>query len=171
MATVAAAGAVAGACVGFSKSKKFADWWPGLVHGTAHVAAALTVIGFTGRQTRGRPVCRRRATVVAGATGAGATLGPILFAWYLYVADGLGLFGRNTNELFAAQAIEGYKGFLRLHIRRDGGITIYPVKVDRVARWKPDGTWDDPQGAPRFRPERPPEPTLIEAPIEVTPTP
>ncbi len=167
-ASLAAAGVVVGGCVAFCKPKKLGAAWPGLVHGAAHVTTALTAISLLGRQTRGRSEPGRRMTVVGGAAGAGALLGPALFALYLIGADRIGLFGRNTNELFAAQAIEDHKGFLRLHFRPDGGLTIYPIKVDEVSRWTPDGTWDKPPGAPRFRPDRAPAPTLIEPPIEVT---
>ena len=38
-------------------------------------------------------------------------------ALYLLVAS---RFGVNVNELFAGQGIQGYKGFLRLHIDADG---------------------------------------------------
>ena len=53
-----------------------------------------------------------------------ALYGPILavasaevVALYLLVAS---RFGVNVNELFAGQGIQGYKGFLRMHIDRDG---------------------------------------------------
>ncbi|MEO5678755.1 MAG: metallophosphoesterase [Acidimicrobiales bacterium] len=165
-ATTAVAGAaVTAACVAFSKPDTRRDWGPGLAHGAAHVTAALTVASAL------RAHMTRRLPVVAGAAAAGAAVGPFLFGLYLVAADRIGLFGRNTNELFAAQAIEDHKGFLRLHLRPDGGITVYPIKVDEVSRWVPDGTWDAPPGAPRFRPVTAPAPSLIEPPVEVTPTP
>lgn len=58
---------------------------------------------------------------------------------YLIIAS---RFHVNVNELFAGQGIEDYKSFLRLHIDRDGALTIYPLAVERVShRWraKPDG--------------------------------
>jgi hypothetical protein len=168
LSTMAAAGVVVGGCTAFSKPKKLVDAWPGLAHGVAHAVAALFATGVVGGSTRGWPEPRRRVTVVAAATAAGGLVGPVLFALYLMAADRIGLFGRNTNELFAAQAVEDHKGFLRLHFRADGGLTIYPIKVDEISRWVPDGTWDKPPGAPRFRPDRAPLPTLIEPPIEVT---
>src|SRR5690606_41946410 len=62
--------------------------------------------------------------------------GSLLVAAYLLVAS---RFGINLNELFAAQGIEDYKSFLRLHIARDGSLTIYPVGTDRVCRhWRAD---------------------------------
>ena len=164
-ATAAVAAAMTAGCVGFSKPKKLSDCWIGVAHGAGHVAAALAATRLA-RSTGGR-----RPAVVAGAAATGATVGPLLFGLYLVGADRIGLFGRNTNELFAAQAIEDHKGFLRLHFRRDGGLTIYPVKVDRVSCWVGDGEWGLPPGAPRFRPLAPPAPSLIEPPVEVTRTP
>jgi len=163
--TLAAAAALTLVCVGFSKPKKHLDCWLGVAHGAAHTAVAATAAAAIRRGGAAR------RGVVAGTAGVGAALGPLLFGLYLVAADRIGLFGRNTNELFAAQAIEDHKGFLRLHFRPDGGLTIYPVKVDRVSRWVRDGEWDEPAGAPRFTPLTPPVPTLIEPPIEVTPTP
>ena len=163
--TFAAAAAISMACVGFSKPEKPRECWLGLVHGGAHTATAAAIATAIARPGAGR----RR--VIVGTAGVGAAVGPLLFGLYLVAADRVGAFGRNTNELFAAQAIEDFKGFLRLHFRPDGGLTIYPIKVDRVSRWVRDGQWDKPAGAPRFRPRTPPVPTLIEPPIEVKPTP
>ena len=171
MTAAAAASILTAGCVAFAKPKKAAHAWPGLAHAAAHLGTAVGAIGLLGRQTRSLSEPGRRAVVFGGASAAGALCGPVLFALYLVAADGLGLFRRNTNELFAAQAIEGYKGFLRLHIRPDGGLTVYPIKVDEVSRWAPDGTWDKPPGAPRFRPDPKPAPMLIEEPLEVTRTP
>jgi hypothetical protein len=42
---------------------------------------------------------------------------------------------RHANEVFACQGIADWKNFLRLHIGRDGALTIYPVGIERVARW------------------------------------
>jgi hypothetical protein len=84
-------------------------------------------------------------------------------ALYLLVAS---RFGTNLNEVMAGQSIEDHKGFLRLHIGRDGTLTIYPVKVDRVCRsWKAD-----PGGAPAdpwLTPAEPLRAELIEPPVRV----
>jgi hypothetical protein len=97
-----------------------------------------------------------------------APLVGLLDAWvlclYLNVA---GRFDVNVNELFAGQGIEGYKSFLRLHIDRDGALTIYPLAVQTVAhRWRanPDG----PPGSPWVVPVDPMKVTLAELPIDVT---
>ncbi len=65
----------------------------------------------------------------------------------------------------SAQAVEDYKGFLRLRLDRDGMITVYPVAVDRVCHdWMLDGDRPVPTGGL-------PIPHLIEPPFRVTRTP
>jgi len=86
-----------------------------------------------------------------------------LFALYLLLAAKVSV---NVNELFAGQGITGYKGFLRMHFTADGGLTIYPIGVDRTgSRWHarpsaaPDASWFDPGKPMRLH--------LIEAPIKI----
>jgi hypothetical protein len=60
----------------------------------------------------------------------------------------------NFNELFAGQSIVDSKSFLRLHINKNGDLTIYPIGVDRVCRkWtvRPD----DPADQPWLQPNKP----------------
>jgi hypothetical protein len=94
--------------------------------------------------------------------------GPILavaaaevVALYLLIAS---RFGVNLNELFAGQAIQGYKGFLRMHIGADGSLTIYPVGLDAVGkRWRAAPA--APAHAPWIEPVKPLRPKLIEPPV------
>jgi hypothetical protein len=84
-------------------------------------------------------------------------------ALYLLVAS---RFGINVNEVMAAQSIEDHKGFLRLHIKQDGTLTIYPVKIDKICRkWRPNPSGADTD--PWLLPEQPLKAELIEAPIVV----
>ncbi len=87
-----------------------------------------------------------------------------IVALYLLIAS---RFGINSNEVFAGQSLEDHKGFLRLHIDREGALTIYPIVVPRVCRkWRPD-----PGGAPAdpwLAPEQELAPELIEPPVRVT---
>jgi hypothetical protein len=86
-----------------------------------------------------------------------------LVAVYLLVAS---TFHVNVNELFAGQGIEDSKIFLRLHIGRDGGLTIYPIALDRVSHsWRanPDGAAD----APWIEPRKRLRPRLAEPPIVI----
>ena len=86
-----------------------------------------------------------------------------IVALYLLVVSRYGI---NSNEVFAGQSLEDHKGFLRLHIDRDGALWVHPVKVPRICRkWRPD-----PGGAacdPWLVPEKPLEPELIEPPIRI----
>jgi hypothetical protein len=87
-----------------------------------------------------------------------------IVALYLLIAS---RFGINSNEVFAGQSLEDHKGFLRLHIDREGTLTVYPIKLPRVCRrWRPapDGAATDPW----LVPVDPLEPELIEAePIRI----
>jgi hypothetical protein len=84
---------------------------------------------------------------------------------YLIIAS---RFDVNVNELFAGQGIEDYKSFLRLHIDRDGALTIYPLAVERVSRrWRanPDGE----RGSPWVVPAEPIRVTQAELAIPIAP--
>ncbi|GAB1688940.1 hypothetical protein KRM28CT15_07430 [Krasilnikovia sp. M28-CT-15] len=104
--------------------------------------------------------------LVGAALGYGPIIGLLatqLVAAYLLLASA---FDVNVNELFAGQAIEDAKCFLRLHIARDGTLTVHPIGVDRISRdWVPD-----PEGAPDapwLRPRQPLRTHFIEPPIVI----
>jgi hypothetical protein len=86
-----------------------------------------------------------------------------LVALYLLVASRGGI---NSNEVFAGQSLEDHKGFLRMHIDREGTLTVYPIKLAKVCRrWRPD-----PGGAPAdpwLVPDQELAPALIEDPIRI----
>lgn len=160
---------VIGMCVAFSKPQNVRDWWRGFAHGLVHFTAAagityiaVRVVGGSGSSHRG--------TIVATAALFGALVGPLVFALNLLVSDLLGHFNRNMNELFAAQAVEDYKGFVRIHVKSDGDLEVFPIKVEKVAtRW----TTVTDRTAPtkdqvRVVPEKELEPELIEGPFTVT---
>ena len=86
-----------------------------------------------------------------------------LVSLYLLVASS---FHVNVNELFAGQSIMDSKGFLRLHFTADGGLTIYPVAVDKVSR-KWTATPTAPPDRPWFEPVHPMPVHLAEPPIRV----
>lgn len=80
----------------------------------------------------------------------------------------LNVFGRHSNEAFSALRIEDYKNFLRLHIAKDGSLTVFPIGIERVPRrWKPTGSASpyDPQLEPDDPAATPPH--LIEPPVVV----
>ncbi|HYY12182.1 MAG TPA: hypothetical protein VE781_14695 [Kineosporiaceae bacterium] len=69
----------------------------------------------------------------------------------------------------SAQALEDWKGFLRMRIDAGGRLTVYPVVVDRVCHdWEldPPGGLDGPAGSVRPVPAKGlPRPHLVEPPI------
>jgi hypothetical protein len=97
----------------------------------------------------------------------GALAGPTIFAAFLLLVHRTrgGNARGNANQVFAAQAIVDYKNFLRIRLAADGGLTIYPLGVDRVCR-----EWDHAGGGsrePRFVPRHePPVVRMIDARLE-----
>ena len=93
--------------------------------------------------------------------GIGGTVG---MSGYLWATNCLGLHG---NEGYAPLHHQDLKHFLRFHIGSDGGLTIYPIGVDRVGRrWRLSP--EDAAGAPWFAPSGPePAAHLIEKPIRI----
>src|SRR4051794_16483500 len=71
----------------------------------------------------------------------------------------------------SAQALEDWKGFLRLRIDKGGRLTVYPVVVDKVCHdWEldPPGVVDGPPGSVRPVPVGGvPRPHLVEAPVVI----
>jgi hypothetical protein len=78
---------------------------------------------------------------------------------------------QHINDVFAAQSIEDYKGFLRFRIDPSGELTVFPVGVRQVVddwRAKPAGSGDE-LLQPWFEPAsgEPPRAELIEEPFGV----
>jgi hypothetical protein len=92
----------------------------------------------------------------------GWIVGSVLMGLYLLIS--LNVFGRQSEPAFSALRIQDFKHFLRLHIDRDGTLTIYPIKIERVPRRWRDRTPED-QTPSRVVPEDAFEPALIEQPI------
>jgi len=95
--------------------------------------------------------------VIAGVGG--YVIGSLIMGLYLFIS--LRFFKRHSNETFSAMKIQDYKNFLRLHIDKEGQLTIYPIKIETVSRrWEPAGGY--------FTPSDGTAPALIEqAPIVV----
>jgi Calcineurin-like phosphoesterase len=90
------------------------------------------------------------------------------FVMGLYLLISLNVFGRHGDQAFAALKIEDFKNFLRLHIARDGTLTIYPVKIERVPRrWRDRVAGDSTPS--RVVPDEPLHAALIEPPIVIPP--
>ncbi|MET9023264.1 metallophosphoesterase [Actinopolymorpha sp. NPDC004070] len=100
----------------------------------------------------------------AAAVSIAGIAGVELFAAWLYAYRDLPV---ARGWIFSGRGIEDHKGFLRMHIGRDGTLTVHPVVVDRVCRsWKatpdaePSAAWIAPAGEP-------PVPRLAEPPFRV----
>jgi hypothetical protein len=139
-------------------------WLLGIGHGLAHLGLAglgtwvWLMLPFVDWPW---PAPVAAAAVIYGPVV--SLLGSELVAAYLLVA---GAFRVNLNELFAGQGIDDAKCFLRLHIARDGSLTIYPVAVDTICRkWTPEP--DAPADHSWLVPAQPLRPRLAEPPIKI----
>jgi hypothetical protein len=145
--------------------RRWKHWVLGIGHGLAHLG--LAAIGTWTWMRLPFVDWPWPAPLAAAAAFYGpmiSVVGSELVAAYLLVA---GAFRVNLNELFAGQGIDDAKSFLRLHIARDGSLTVYPVALDRICReWTPDP--DAPADHPWLRPAQPLRPRLAEPPITVS---
>ncbi len=85
----------------------------------------------------------------------------------LYLTVSMNIFGRHDNEAFSALKCQDYKNFLRLHINKEGSLTIFPVKIEKSARkwrFRKSGEADN----SFIVPEDGSKPELIEEPIIIT---
>jgi hypothetical protein len=100
--------------------------------------------------------------VLAGVAG---VLGAELFAGWLLLFDHVPAY---RGWIFSGQGVEDHKGFLRLHVGRDGALTIHPVVVDGVPHaWR--AAPDAEPGAPWVTPEGPPPRARLAEPPVVVP--
>jgi Calcineurin-like phosphoesterase len=150
--------------IGLGERRRLRHYALGILHGALQVG--LGVLGvliwrqlpFDGWHW---PLPVLAAAVLYGPVAALASAE--LVAGYLLLASA---FRVNVNELFASQGIQGYKGFLRLHVATDGTLTIYPIAIRKASkRWRvrPGGTMTDPWIEPRT----PIKIQLIEPPIRL----
>lgn len=143
---------VAVALVGFFYfsvgSRKLRLLWGTLAHGGAHIAAVLALAHlitcwFGADPTDWHTALPRLLGLLIG----GYLLGPIIMGLYLLIS--LNVFGTHHNEAFSALRIKHYKNFLRMCVRANGDLDIYPVGVPHLNK----------------------PPILIEGPITITPYP
>jgi hypothetical protein len=143
--------------------------------GAAHVGAhwaAMFAIGWgslaaAAWMAPAWPLTRFALVALLVAIG-GWIAGSFLTGLYLLVS--LNVFGRHSEEAFAALRIQDYKNFLRLHIAPDGTLTIFPIKLPRVPRrWRPRGPGASDRTPSRLVPDDPFEPALIEPPVVLSP--
>jgi hypothetical protein len=103
------------------------------------------------------------ANVLIFATG--WVIGSVILGLYLLIS--LNLFGRHGNEAFSSLRIEDWKHFLRLHIDRNGNLTIYPIGIKKVpTEWKER---QEGRGSRVIPTKGGSKPELIEQPIVLKP--
>jgi len=125
--------------------------WGSIIHGSAHLAAVLFLAGWLNsafRVTKPSDLNSLK-TVVGRAAGlyvGGHLVGSLIVGFYLLVS--LNVFRYHHEEAFSGLRIKHYKNFLRLHIKADGTLEIFPVGVRKLSK----------------------PPILIEAPITITPS-
>ena len=143
-------------------------WLGGVAHAAAHWACmfaigwgALMLALWLAPDWR---VVHFSTVAVLVATG-GWVAGSVLTGLYLLVS--LNVFGRHSEEAFSALRIEDFKHFLRMHIARDGTLTVYPIRIERVPRrWRRREEGDSTTPS-RVVPEDPFQPALIEEPVVI----
>ncbi len=150
---------------------RWAKWAWGLGHGVAQVALAFGSIWAlaTVVQLRldGVALTWRAAWWLLAVAVVGGLPGSLLLGLYLLLSNRW--FGWHTNEVFAAQTIPDYRCFLRILVRQDGRLEIYPIGIRYVPRrWRRRLDWRP--GLSRFESaEDPPRAELIEGPIIIPP--
>jgi hypothetical protein len=106
-------------------------WLGGGIHGLAHILCAFAIAGETAKMLGGHGVGLALARLGVNFIG-GAVVGSIVMGIYLLLAANL--FAAHTDQAFAALRIKHLKHFLRLHIRDDGVLEIYPIGVPTIPR-------------------------------------
>jgi hypothetical protein len=123
------------------------------VHTLAHLLAIALVVWFAVNVAPDVWDSKLAVWLLGGALAfaAGATFGATVFAFFLWLVHKVrGPKAQdNANQVFTGQSIIDYKNLLRMRIGRDGGLTIYPLGVDKAVR-----EWDlaDDEPEPRFVP-------------------
>lgn len=147
-------------------------WFAGFLHGASHVAAsffigcgAIYVASSGFHLSWGLGALLLSGILIAYG---GWLIGSVIMGVYLFIS--LNWFGRHANEAFSALQIEDFKNFLRIHIAKNGDLTIYPVGIRKITRkWKKPATRAE--YGPMLEPDVPAgkrkhtEPKLIEDPI------
>lgn len=141
-------------------------WIGGPIHGLAHLAC-MFVIGWFATYLTVTANHSFQSTYQLLPAGAiifvlGWLAGSIVMGLYLLVS--LNVFKRHANEAFSALASPDWKNFLKLRIDSDGGLTIFPIGIQKVPRH-----WKETNAIPRFEPSdaKATAPALIEAPIVI----
>jgi hypothetical protein len=99
----------------------------------------------------------------------GYPVGLTIFGLYLLLANRMDA-KQHATEIFGGLASTEYKNFLRLQLKRDGSLTIYPVGIKSPPEWRvrPEGAPGTPWFAAKGCDEEDPAAKLLEPPIGVS---
>jgi hypothetical protein len=95
----------------------------------------------------------------------GGVVGATVVGAYLAAAIAIPGIQAHRNEAFAAARMTGYKNFLRLHIDREGALTVYAIGIPRAVKrrdWRAVPDADDVEASWIEPTRHPPEPHLID---------
>ncbi len=113
----------------------------GLVHGIAHLCAALSAAAagmWIAKEFGLHHTVARRAVMIASSATLGYLLGGIIMGLYLFIS--VRIFRRHGNEAFSSLKEEGWKNFLRMRVDASG-ISLWAFGIERMpSRWS-DGGW------------------------------
>jgi len=109
-----------------------------LLHTALHLAIVVLVLWAVINVVGDHPLVIWAVAVVA-LLAAGAAAGATLFGVFLLAVHkvrGVKAW-ENANQVFTGQSIPDYKNLVRMRFAADGGLTLYPLGVDRAGRdWK-----------------------------------
>ena len=140
----------------------------GSVHVSAHFAA-MFYVGWGVLQVASELfpdpwIVPRTIATGTGIFMGGWIVGSVLMGLYLLIS--VNVFGRHNEEAFSSLRVKDFKHFLRLHIGRDGALTIHPIKVERVPRkWR--GRREEDASPSAVQPVDPLKAEYIERPVVV----
>jgi len=155
-------------------SRRLKRWLFALLHWLAHIvpAVGLTLLGLwllNGWRDPGRDGLALGWIVAGGMFVVGFTLGRVVFALYLWLANRNDA-RQHATEIYGGLASTEYKNFLRLRLGRDGALTIYPIGIPTSSAWRlaSEAAADsDPWFVPKDHGH--PRPGLIEPAIRIPP--
>ncbi len=116
-------------------------WGAGLLHGLAHLGAALgaTALGLWISRALGvEDVVLRRTVTNAASAAVGYVAGGAIMGAYLFVS--VYVFRRHANEAFSSLKLEGWKNFLRMRVDAHG-ISLWALGMERMPTAWTDTPW------------------------------
>jgi len=136
---------------GVVRATKLAKLGVAALHTAIHVAVVSLVLWLVLELVGDAPLTIWFLGIV-GLAAAGAAIGATVFGAVLLTIHKVrgAKAWEAANQVFTGQSIPDYKNLVRMHFTRDGGLTLYPLGVDRVGR-----EWDhtpDRAPEPRFSP-------------------